>query len=271
MDGADELIRRIRAMASDLPTVTAVAVARGLSSSPEGDWSSLRGRLAVVVPNPHYRRLVADLVAEWQRVAPEVTPAAMGLAILTACPGIAPDPEVPLLSLAWTGPGGEPFPIRRTDQALLEVIGEAHEELTIVSFVAYKVPRVRDALVAAAERGARIRLILESQEESEGRLAYAGLAALGPDLANRATVYVWPRARRPTDAAGNRGSLHAKCAIADGRTLFLSSANLTEYAFSLNMELGILVHGGHAPRRAQEHFETLIRSGTLVPLVTETE
>jgi len=36
-----------------------------------------------------------------------------------------------------------------------------------------------------------------------------------------------------------------KCAVADGEWLFLSSANLTQQAFTINMELGMLVRGGH--------------------------
>ena len=38
--------------------------------------------------------------------------------------------------------------------------------------------------------------------------------------------------------SGKLGILHVKCVVGDGRWLFLSSANLTKYAFSLNMELG---------------------------------
>jgi PLD-like domain len=44
-------------------------------------------------------------------------------------------------------------------------------------------------------------------------------------------------------------SLHAKCAVIDSNLLFLSSANLTEFAFNLNMELGVLIKGGSLPAR----------------------
>ena len=37
------------------------------------------------------------------------------------------------------------------------------------------------------------------------------------------------------------GILHVKCAVADGEWLFLSSANLKQQAFTINMELGMLV------------------------------
>jgi len=54
-----------------------------------------------------------------------------------------------------------------------------------------------------------------------------------------------------------------KCAVADGEWLFLSSANLTQQAFTINMELGILVRGGTMPMRVEQQFEELIHSGQL--------
>ena len=42
---------------------------------------------------------------------------------------------------------------------------------------------------------------------------------------------------------GRLGSLPAKVAVADGATLLISSANFTEYAMTLNMELGVLIRG----------------------------
>jgi phosphatidylserine/phosphatidylglycerophosphate/cardiolipin synthase-like enzyme len=37
--------------------------------------------------------------------------------------------------------------------------------------------------------------------------------------------------------------MHAKAAVADSSTAFLTSANLTEAALERNMELGVLIHG----------------------------
>ena len=41
--------------------------------------------------------------------------------------------------------------------------------------------------------------------------------------------------------------MHVKAAVADSRIAFLSSANLTEAALERNMELGVLIRGGHLP------------------------
>jgi phosphatidylserine/phosphatidylglycerophosphate/cardiolipin synthase-like enzyme len=59
------------------------------------------------------------------------------------------------------------------------------------------------------------------------------------------------------------GILHVKCAVADGEWRFLSSANMTQQAFTINMELGMLVRGGSMPSRVEQQFERLIQSGQL--------
>jgi phosphatidylserine/phosphatidylglycerophosphate/cardiolipin synthase-like enzyme len=67
-------------------------------------------------------------------------------------------------------------------------------------------------------------------------------------------VYFWPREQRTKDANGKAGILHVKCAVADGRRLLLTSANLTEYAFTINMELGLLITGGNLPAQVENHL-----------------
>jgi phosphatidylserine/phosphatidylglycerophosphate/cardiolipin synthase-like enzyme len=54
--------------------------------------------------------------------------------------------------------------------------------------------------------------------------------------------------------------------VADGEWLFLSSANLTQQAFTINMELGMLVRGGAMPSRVEQQFLRLVQSGQLMPV-----
>jgi len=49
--------------------------------------------------------------------------------------------------------------------------------------------------------------------------------------------------------------------LADGRILLVSSANLTGYAMTLNMEMGLLVRGGDAPQRVEKHLLCLVEQG----------
>jgi phosphatidylserine/phosphatidylglycerophosphate/cardiolipin synthase-like enzyme len=78
----------------------------------------------------------------------------------------------------------------------------------------------------------------------------------------RARVFYWPLERRPRSAVGSYGSMHVKCAIADRAVALVSSANLTDHALELNMELGLLVHGA-LPSQLATHFEQLIWRGEL--------
>lgn len=70
--------------------------------------------------------------------------------------------------------------------------------------------------------------------------------------------------KRLCDDKGNRGALHAKCAVADRVTLLVTSANLTEAALGRNMELGLQVKGGESAQKVWSCFDSLIRDGVLV-------
>jgi phosphatidylserine/phosphatidylglycerophosphate/cardiolipin synthase-like enzyme len=109
----------------------------------------------------------------------------------------------------------------------------------------------------------KIRFILESREESGGRANMDPWASMSRDLAKQCELYVWPFDQRPTGDRGRTGLLHAKCAIADGDRIFVSSANFTGAALSLNMELGLLVEGGPMAGQVQDHFDGLILAQVL--------
>jgi phosphatidylserine/phosphatidylglycerophosphate/cardiolipin synthase-like enzyme len=168
------------------------------------------------------------------------------------------------VELVWTGPETGTSPFRRTEQAILQVLDSATRRIVLVSYAVYNVPRIAESLVRAAGRGVRITIIVESPDRLEGQNTYHILKALGEKIAACSTVWIWPQAKRMQTADGRVGILHVKCAVADGRIIFLSSANLTEYAFSLNMQLGILITGGEQSPRVEDHFDRLIHTGTLI-------
>jgi cardiolipin synthase len=148
---------------------------------------------------------------------------------------------------------------------MIDVIRASRESLFVVSFAAYKVDVVLTELQSAAERGVVIRLILESGEASGGTLAFYAARAFDA-LRERASLYVWPTEKRPVLERG-RAALHAKAAIADDHTAFVTSANLTGHAIRDNMELGLSIRGGLIPGRLAEHFGELIAQGTLVEVL----
>ena len=72
----------------------------------------------------------------------------------------------------WTGPATSEMAVRLSRAALLEVIGLARHRLILVSYAAYKVNDLVDALMAARSRGVDIRFVLETAEASGGALSF---------------------------------------------------------------------------------------------------
>jgi len=106
-------------------------------------------------------------------------------------------------------------------------------------------------------------VIVETPDKLGGENEYSTLRALGSEVEACSSVYYWPKEMRKLSGTGKPGILHVKCAVADGEWLFLSSANLTQQAFTINMELGMLVRGGTMPGRVEKQFGRLIQMNTL--------
>jgi phosphatidylserine/phosphatidylglycerophosphate/cardiolipin synthase-like enzyme len=223
-----------------------------------------RDQLIELVASDHYRAVIQGVIQAWS-ASPDTSSEALALALKASASAIRRG-EVGTVSVVWSGPPTHTVPVRRTDQALLELIRGARARLVVVSFAVYRVETVASALVAAAERGVDVAVVLESAIESGGSVRYEMAAALGNEVAECAKLYSWPASRRPRNKAGSLASLHAKCAVADDATLLISSANLTESALQRNMELGLLVRGGPIPARVHRHFETLIATGDLATI-----
>lgn len=259
------LLNAIAALTEALPEGAIHPLAEAIAAVPADAWLALHGAATRVLAAPQYREQVGAFVAAWQAQAPTVPPAAVALALQAATTTLSRERRAQTIELVWTGPTSSQ-PLRRTAQVLQSVIDEARRELLIVSFAVYDIPEIGAALLRAAQRGVVIRLVIESPQASAGKVAYDGLAAFGPQVAAHAEVYRWPLEQRPRDDEGRHGSLHAKCAVADRELLLISSANLTHYALSLNMELGLLVRGGPQPREVDRHFRALIDRGALTLL-----
>lgn len=260
------LLNAIAAVTEALPEGAIAPLADAIAAVPAGAWSVLHGAASRVLAAPQYREQVGAFVAAWQAQAPTVPPAAVALALQAAATTLSRERRAQTIELVWTGPASGQ-PLRRTAQVLQSVIDEAQRELLIVSFAVYDIPEIGAALLRAAQRGVTIRLVIESPQASAGKVAYDGLAAFGPQVVAHAEVYRWPLEQRQRDDEGRHGSLHAKCAVADAATLLVSSANLTHYALSLNMELGMLIRGGPQPRDVQAHFLALIQREVLTRIL----
>ncbi|MBR0804121.1 hypothetical protein JQ636_11275 [Bradyrhizobium japonicum] len=167
------------------------------------------------------------------------------------------------IELLWSGPTpANEIAARRIDQALYDLIASAKREILMVTFAAYKIERLVDALRKAALSGVKIRLILEFEQSSEGQLTYDALNAFPAQLRSTCEIYHWPAEKRQRNLAGRPGKLHAKLAIVDDVGL-VSSANLTDDAFARNFELGIMVNESDFVSSTKRYFDSLIAEGTL--------
>lgn len=258
-----KIAEHIHRIASEVPQSILLSLADGIHRLPPAVSAATIGRILSTVAQPDYRSMVRGMLEAWQDEAPEITAQSIALAIHTASLCEGQHRSGASVELVWTGPDSEAVPLRRTDQALLELINSATKRVVVVCFAIYKVDHICRALVEAGNRGAQIDVVLETAEESKGKVAFNMMQALGPGIKSCARFYVWPLGQRPPDASGKHGSLHVKCATADGCMLLVSSANLTEYAMTLNMELGVLVTGGPLPQNVESHFGQLIQQGVL--------
>jgi phosphatidylserine/phosphatidylglycerophosphate/cardiolipin synthase-like enzyme len=259
-----QAIRCIAAATRELPDSVVEAFATALDAQGLAVLSEERiESLVKAVAGPAHRLQLTLLFRCLAKTGIALSPTAIAWTLRGAAAQDADYREAGRIDLVWSGPESSVLTPRRSDQALIEVIDRSVQELFVATFAAYRVPAVTISLQRAAERGVLVRLILESGEASGGKVRFDPQRALGLGVTAGIEVYVWPPDQRPADAAGRTGSLHMKCAVADEGLILISSANLTEYAFDLNMELGVIVRNRELGSRLTAHFRDLIQRGVL--------
>jgi cardiolipin synthase len=250
----DPLVAAINEIARRLPAGHVAALASALRSH-GAPTSEARVAAVNAVPSPAFRDLAGQLIRAWEKDA-GVNGIALALAVSAASAAVEQARDEELIEVVWTGPKTAAVPVRLTREVLIDVIRAARESLFVISFAAYRIGVVLEELAAAADRGVVIRLILETGEAGGGTLTFDAAKAF-ESVRDHVSFYVWPLEKRPPVQRG-RASLHAKAAIADDHTAFITSANLTGHAIAENMELGLLVRGGPIPTRLSDHFRELI-------------
>lgn len=244
-----DLWRVIAEMCSELHPDRIAAIATGVENLPShAALSQTRERFGAGGGTQHYVRMKSAWNGAGFYSGKEVAAALRG-ASATAQHMSA----IGTTELVWTGPTTGIVPIRRTEQVICEVVESAFVELFIVSFVAYRAEMVVRALQAAHERGVRISILLEADQEHGGTLDFDSVRHLRRELP-QAEFYGWKQSE-----SVDRGSVHAKCAVADDKLAFLSSANLTGAAMERNMEVGVLVKGGKLPLQLGRHLKELVK------------
>ncbi|MDA2988340.1 MAG: DISARM system phospholipase D-like protein DrmC [Actinomycetota bacterium] len=255
-DARNALVEQTQQLVIDLPANHVHTLADRLESVGQPTVADRHQAIGLVAA-PRFRNAVTLLWSAWEEV-PQIDGATVAMMLRSATAVASTLRASQSIDIAWTGPSSAHVPVRMTAQVLVELIAEARTQLFVVSYAAYKVAAVSNALRDAAQRGVDVRLILETEEDSGGRLSVDAADAFA-ELHQTVTFWVWPGKQRPQQGA----SMHAKAVVVDGRVALVTSANLTGAALQNNMELGLVIRGGAAPRRLSDHFLALTAAGSL--------
>ena len=268
------LMTAVQELTLNLPLITATAAAEVLTTSPpDTTRAKLRARLHDVFHNQIRYHQIDNLLACMSQSGAQ--PTAVAYAILAAAEMNHYHRHRQTIDLLWTGPETTVIPVRRNDQALLDVIDAAWQTLYLVSFAIYNIEGIRAAIERALDRGVQVHVFMEfpHPDPETNQLGYNTVQAFGLDLALRCYLYEWAMEKRPYKSTWDNqtqttkkkyATLHAKLAVADDSQLFISSANLTEYAMLHNVEMGILFKGGEEPALVRKHLRALVDKGEFV-------
>jgi len=192
------------------------------------------------VPVPGFAETAAAVLAAQQVGGVPNAEAAAYLRGLAA--GHAQQAALVRVESVWSGPATHQVPVRATAQVLVELADEATSELLLMTYSAKPYPPILLALTAAVTRGVAVSVVVETLSGAGGALAGAEPAAAFTSVSG-VQLWHWPAGQRPEAGA----KMHAKLAVADRRTLLVSSANLTQSGVGKNIEAGLLIRGGTAP------------------------
>jgi len=223
------------------------------------DWVQVRTRVSPLLPLSDLGEVFEQIFKSAQAL--EYLPAQLAFALRSAAAIEDYHRHTEKAELVWTGPTPYGQPLRRIDEALLQLISGAHHTLSIMSFAVFPVERLSLAVTEAIRRSVEVRFFLELDTNKVSSPSFATIYD-----ANAIRIYTWADEYRSRSSAEKYGTLHAKTAIADDERLLISSANLTEHAMSLNMELGIMITGGELPQKLNLLLNALIERGIFVSL-----
>jgi cardiolipin synthase C len=261
-----DLASVVAELAERLPPDHVTAWARVLRAVPSGlavSIPALEARLIEARPGFAMSGVAERLIAAWQAADPPVSGAAVALALESAA-YVEARAEARRGDVVISGPASGPAAVRLTSSVISELIHDCRESLLVVSFAAFGVSEVVRELRKAARRGVRIDLILESTTDQGGTLhGPIGAAAAFAEIEQDATFWVWPASSRPAVGA-SRAALHAKLIAADERVALIGSANLTDKALAVNLELGVIIRDPDVVGRIVRHFRALMQPGARV-------
>ncbi len=178
------------------------------------------------------------------------------------------------VELVWSGPESNSAESRDTAVVLRELFLAAETSVLISGFAVFDGRTIFETL---AER-------MDAKPDLKARF-FLNVARSGHDSTADSELVVrfardfrkwhWPGKRFPEVYydprslaldSHVRASLHAKCAVIDGRRAFVTSANFTPAAQDRNIEAGVIIESQSFAARLQDQFESLVTRGLLKPV-----
>jgi phosphatidylserine/phosphatidylglycerophosphate/cardiolipin synthase-like enzyme len=210
------------------------------------------------------------LVSAWRSADPQPPGSALALALEAAGNRYEQDLATHHVEIAVSGPVSDAVSVRLTASVAIQVIRAADTTLLVTSYAAFGIQEIVSEIRAAADRGVSVDLVLETARASGGRLhgESDGRTAFH-ELRFHPDVHLWQWANDERHGpGGRRGSMHAKVIAADRHTALLGSANLTDNAYSDNLEISAVIRDPSAVTSLVDHFVNLMHSadGPLVQL-----
>jgi putative cardiolipin synthase len=200
------------------------------------DWSCPADRVITVEPA---KRIQAWMLTAQEAVAGEVI--VIGDAPATEDPA-APD-EMPT----------------QLSQVLIDSMGDANEELILVSAYLIPTPELERAIENAEDRGVRVRILTNSLRSNNHVAAHSAyrhhvrrLLDHGADV-HEVCVYAKNRALYMEDPVVNKHlGLHSKLLLIDNHLSYIGSANLDPRSLNLNTEMGLLIKSSEFNKLVRE-------------------
>ena len=138
---------------------------------------------------------------------------------------------------------------RDIEHAYLSAIRTARDEIVIANSYFFPGIRFRRALIAAAQRGVKVTLLLQARVEYV-LLHYAVRALYGQLLAAGVTIQEY-----------HRSFLHAKVAVIDGRWATVGSSNIDPYSLLMSREANIFVRDPYFAGQLRAELVQMIEEG----------
>lgn len=257
------LLEKIHQAVVEIPPPILESLICALRDSAESSHEQIRHAVLKPIPTPEFRDTINELLEAWRSEGHSFPPQSLALALASAAHSYQSVKKQTEIEIVWTGPTSGVIPLRRTEQALIEMIQETKKELLIVSFAVYDIAEIVAEMELAIARAVALTIVVETPESGQGKIPFGIESLLTARIKAMARILKWPHEKRERAENGKFGSVHAKCAVADRDSVLISSANLTRYALNLNMEMGLLVKDKRLAEKIVRHFELLAQRGIL--------